>query len=196
MEKELYGLVITFNERSFNITVNATLTADLLTDGVQYDDYMTVILVHKNPSNVVDYAYSVSLNNFVNNTYTFHSDCPSQGNTNQLFNGVFDSVHTKDGEECTIDVYGYWEIYILYPMFYMNDTTNTAVTSSNDSDNRTVSRIDDYTQYDTLVDVKNDECSNNYLGKFVLDTLTRDVTINITINKPYEYWLHDSASTL
>ena len=81
-------------------------------------------------------------------------------------------------------------------MFYMNDATNTSITTSNNSDNRTLERLDDYTQYDTLVDVKNDDCSINYLGRFTLDTLTRDVTINITINKPYEYWLHDSASTL
>ena len=44
--------------------------------------------------------------------------------------------------------------------------------------------------------VHNGNCNINSLGIFTLDTLTRDVEINITLNKPYEYWLHDSASTL
>jgi len=157
---------------------------------------MTIILVHKNPSNLVDFAYSVALNNFDNNQYVFTSTCPSRISAKEGFNGIFDNQYTKDGQTCTVDNYGYWEIYILYPMFYMNDATNTSITTSNNSDNRTLERLDDYTQYDTLVDVKNDDCSINYLGRFTLDTLTRDVTINITINKPYEYWLHDSASTL
>ena len=77
INKECYGLVITFNERIFNVTVNATLTADTGTDGVQDSDYMTILLVHKNSSSIVDWAYSVNLHN--NQSFKFEN----------IYNGIY-----------------------------------------------------------------------------------------------------------
>ena len=100
-----YGLVITFNERVFNVTVNATLTADAGTDGVQDSDYMTILLVHKDNAGVVDYAYSVNLHN--NQSFKFEN----------IYNGLYDVAGETAGVTTTIDAYGTYEIYILKDLF-------------------------------------------------------------------------------
>ncbi|MCI5497546.1 MAG: hypothetical protein MR412_03050 [Firmicutes bacterium] len=183
-----YGLVITFNERVFNVTVNATLTADAGTDGVQDSDYMTILLVHKDNSGVVDYAYSVNLHN--NQSFKFEN----------IYNGLYDVAGETAGVTTTIDAYGTYEIYIFYPMYYLNNTQNTYVTlNQNVSHNPTLNdnyKLADYTQYDIISTINTSNCNVNSLGSFTLDTITRDVEFSVTINKPYEYYLHHSSTNM
>ena len=182
------GLVITFNERVFNVTVNATLTADAGTDGVQDSDYMTILLVHKDNSGVVDYAYSVNLHN--NQSFKFEN----------IYNGLYDVAGETAGVTTTIDAYGTYEIYIFYPMYYLNNTQNTYVTlNQNVSHNPTLNdnyKLADYTQYDIISTINTSNCNVNSLGSFTLDTITRDVEFSVTINKPYEYYLHHSSTNM
>jgi hypothetical protein len=191
MENKYYGLLITFNERKFNVKFNATLTAEDGTDGVLDSDYMTIVLVHKTNAGVVDFAYTLSLKNGETITLT------------DMFNGNLDVEYEVDSNTYTTDEFGTYSIYIYYPIFYLNDSDNTDITTSNTSNNLTlVRRVDEddnllYDFYDNLNSVIKDtnlELSYNYLGTFTLDTLTRDVEINITINKSLEYWLHASTS--
>ncbi len=188
IDKECYGLVITFNERIFNVTVNATLTADTGTDGVQDSDYMTILLVHKNSSSIVDWAYSVNLHN--NQSFKFEN----------IYNGIYDITGETNGVTTTADDYGTYEIYIFYPMYYLNNSSNTYVTfNKNVSHNPTLNedyKLAIYTQYDLISTINTSNCNVNSLGSFTLDTITRDVEFSITINKPYEYYLHHSATSM
>ena len=188
IDKVTYGLVITFNERVFNVTINSTLTADVGTDGVQDSDYMTVLLVHKNSAGEVDHAYSINLRN--NQSYTFEN----------IYNGEYDIVSQNDGRDVTTDSYGTYDIYVFYPMFYLNSSAHSYVTvNQNVSHNPTLDAnylIASYTQYTTIETISTQNCSINAFGSFNLDTITRDVEISITLNKPYEYWLHESATNM
>jgi len=197
IEYSNYGLIITFDEREFNVTINSTLTAG---SGLTVDqtDKMTVVLVHKTSAGVVDYAYSVVLGN------------GETANLEDIFNGNLDVAYTDaKGHDLTIDEYGTWTIYLYYPLFYINDTTNTSLSNTIISNNPTIldSASDITTTNDvtvsvdgdgktiySLTDVNNSQVALNCLGTFTLDTLVRDVVINITINKPLEYWLHSSVS--
>ena len=187
MDKTNYGLIITFNERVFNVTVNATLTADAGTDGVEDKDAVTLLLVHVNANNVVDYAYSINLHN--NSSFTFAN----------IYNGTLDGVSEVNGRNVTTDSYGHYELFIMYPMFYLNDTANTSINASNISYNPTLVegyKMATYTQYSDILTINNTNCNALSLGTFVLDTITRDISINLTINKPYEYWLHSNANNM
>jgi hypothetical protein len=210
---DYYGLVITFDERIFNININTILTADPGTDGVLDSDYLTVVLVHTNKTNIVDYAYTVTMLNGQSITLDdiFNGDLDVEYITYKadIFNSEEDDIQYTDEERiATKDEYGSWSLFIYYPMFYLNDRNNTVVETFNVSNNPTIVRLVDehdnelYDFYDTLDSVVNtdyvitgtDIIANNYFGTFTLDTLTRDVTINISLHKPYEYWLHASAS--
>lgn len=188
MSETNYGLIITFNEREFNVTINATLTADASTDGVLDTDFVTILLVHINDESIVDHAYSVNLHN--GQSYTF---------TN-IYNGTLDESQVVGTDTISVDKYGLYEIYILYPMFYLNDTTNTSITmSKNVSYNPTLIenyKLASYTQYTNISTINNTNCSALSLGTFSLDTITRDVEISISINKPLEYWLHHSMTNM
>ena len=78
------------------------------------------------------------------------------------------------------------------------DNDNTDVTMrDNISYNPTLDEnylLPSYTQYDTISTIteKDGNCQNNYLGSFMLDTITRDVEFTVSIHKPLEYWLHSS----
>ena len=193
MTRKNYGLIITFDEREYSITLDATLKAENGTDGVLDTDKLTIVLVHKSSADVVDYAYTVSLGN--NEDYTISG----------MFNGLFDKTYTVgEGENAktyTIDEYGTWYVYIYYPIFYINEggEGKTLISTSNDSNNPTLVRLtegatkyDFYDNLDTVINI--DSVATNYLGSFTLDTITRDITISIEINKPLEYWLHGTAS--
>jgi len=243
---ETYGLVITYEYREFNLTLNSTLTADAGTDGVQDDDFVTVVLVHTNSAGIVDYAYSIDMKN--NETYTFAN----------IFNGVLDSVYTYTyagvDYDFTVDDYGTWSVYLYYPMFYVNETDKTTITNANITYNPTISRVKvtsgdyagyyynitadntviiggvtyyidttttigtsklytnaacttevsafsytlnaDSDYYDNYATINNSNVAFNYIGSFNLDTISRDIVIDITVNKPYEYWLHNSSSNM
>ena len=188
IEEDYYGLVITFNVRKFNVTVNATLTADEGTDGVEQKDFLTILLVHKNELGVVDHSYSVNLRN--GQSYTFEN----------IYNGNYDVEQVVDGNTIYLDNYGTYEIYIFYPIFYLNDIDSTTITmASNVSYNPTLIdayKLSDYSQYTDIGTINNTNCASLSLGSFTLDTITRDIEFSVSINKSYEYWLHASSSNM
>ena len=187
MTETNYGLIITFNERVFNVTVGVTLTADAGTDGVEDKDAVTLLLVHVDVNGVVDYAYSINLHN--NSSYTFAN----------IYNGIYDEVSTVGSDTITTDKYGHYEIFIMYPMFYLNDTANTSISATNNSYNPTLVAnylVGSYTQYTDILTINNTNCGVLSIGSFNLDTVTSDISINLSINKPYEYWLHSNSNNM
>ena len=90
---------------------------------------------------------------------------------------------------------GTYMLYIYYPMFYINDST-TIIEAINSSNNPTLIRNDDYLNYDTITSINNSGVNYNYLGSFTLDTILRELTINVSIEKSLEYWLHGSTSNM
>ena len=117
-----------------------------------------------------------------------------------MWNGVYDDETTVDGVRYTTDHYGYWEVYIYYPMFYVNSADYTQVTlRKNISHNPTLDEnflLDDYDFYNEIASINTTNCSEQSLGSFVLDTITRDIEFSITITKPLEYWLHSTNSNM
>ena len=189
MEEDVYGLVITFEYRKFDIEVNTTMIADSDTDLVQDNDFVSLLLVHKTAAGVVDYAYSIDMKN--GETYTFID----------IFNGNMDVEYTStnpllSGTSLTKDEYGTYSLYIYYPMFYVNEPQYTIVTNTNESYNPTLIRLDNYTTYDTIAGINNNYVAFNYLGSFKLDTITRSISIDITITKSAEFWLHNTATNM
>ena len=201
LTERFYGLFITFDEREFNVNIKSHLDAHADTDGVLDTDIMTVVLVHTSDAGAVDYAYTVDLGD--NGDITL----------SDIFNGNLDVEYEKDGYNTvertfTKDEYGYWTIYAYLPIFYKNDTTNVQVSSSIDSNNPTLDEVNRQI-YDVssktnkpassvtilpLSTINNTNIQLNCLGSFKLDSIVRDITIEITIYKPLEYWLHATVS--
>jgi hypothetical protein len=72
--------------------------------------------------------------------------------------------------------------------------TNAACTTEVSAFSYTLNADSDY--YDNYATINNSNVKFNYLGTFKLDTISRDIVIDITVNKPYEYWLHNSSSNM
>lgn len=200
-DEKYYGLFITYEERDFNITVNADMTAHADTDGVLETDIMTVVFVHCNDAGVVDYAYTITLGD---------GDTVSLAD---IYNGTYDKQYDNtdykgNTRSLTYDDFGSWTIYAYLPLFYENNTTDVNITNTIDTTHPTLSNIDRKIynlSSNTVVDatapsilplsgINNSQIGVNCLGTFTLDTMVRDVTINITIHKALEHWLHASAS--
>jgi hypothetical protein len=176
-----YELVITFNNRAFSVTVDANMIAEEGTDGVQTGDKLTLVLAHAYYDNltsswIIDKSYTANINN--DNKY------------------VFNNITVLDNNGI---VSGKYFVYIYHPMFYdYKLTTLDSVNNISYSGSALLDIVKDnenvdftlYESYDQSKDLSVDNVATYYLGSFKLDTLTTDIEINITIHKPYEYWLH------
>jgi hypothetical protein len=176
-----YSLVVTFEKRNYSINVDYSATANA---GATIDitDRATIVLVHSTSAGVVDYAYSVTLAN------------GEDISLNNIYNGIYDNIYTGEyGETLTRDDYGTWSIYVYLPMFYKINLDSTFVIAKENTLNPTINGFDPIgTVLDGFVNIA--DATSIYLGSFSLDTLTRDISLTIMVEKNPEFWLNSSVS--